>query len=96
MKMKKLFNRYFWKYGQKFYEHFSWITVELARSYKARTVMIAQAIAVHDKINFKSAWMLIYRWLSDPNFQIDDGLRRYHSNMIFYCHVGEKWPSKWG
>jgi hypothetical protein len=85
MKMKELFDRYFWKYGQGFCERLSRIIGGLARSCKASTGLIAQAIATQDKINFESAWMFIHRLLSDSNFQIDDSFWRCQSNMIFDC-----------
>jgi hypothetical protein len=45
-------------------------------------IMIAQAIATQEKINFESAWMFVHRLLSDPNFQIDGSFWQCHGNMI--------------
>jgi hypothetical protein len=53
MKMKELFNQYFWKYGHKFRERLSGLIGGLARNGKAMTGMIAEAMAMQDKINFE-------------------------------------------
>jgi hypothetical protein len=45
--------------------------------------MIAQTIAMQDKMKFESAWIFVHRLLSDSNFQIDDSFWRCHSNIIF-------------
>jgi hypothetical protein len=58
------------------------------------TFSITQVIAMEDNIHFQSAWMFVHRFLSGPNFEIDESLLRDSSNMIFDCHVGETRPQK--
>jgi hypothetical protein len=93
--MKKSFNRYFSKYGQRFCERLSRMIGKLARSCTAGTGMIPQAIATQDNINCACAWMFVHRLLSDPNFQIEDSFWRCHGNMIFDCNCEKHGLKNW-
>jgi hypothetical protein len=64
MKMDELLNVYFWKYRQRLSERLIRVIGGLARTCKASTGMIAQAIAVQGNTNFESACMFARR-LSD-------------------------------
>jgi hypothetical protein len=81
--MNDFVNQYFAKMGKKFCKNIAVILPAILKCGSANTSEIAREMHHFTKKNFKSNDVKLYRFLQDPDFQVDDQLWRCNVNLIF-------------